>query len=163
MPRTKDTWFHEGYKFDGSDRLQASYPVTLTRGMYPEAPGSLLAGAVEIHDQSKWGTSYTTPVGTNTPSETDAFEYTRLFVMSATDGNTVTLPDGQTATLDIGESLSVSVLEGDVITASDPVQVDLVTGDVDSYFELRWFSLLPTEEWGSDYISPVGDTYGRTY
>ena len=40
--------------FDGGDRLQSSMHVALTRGEYPTTPGSLLAGAVEVLDTSKW-------------------------------------------------------------------------------------------------------------
>lgn len=40
--------------FDGGDRLQASKAIAITRGEYPTTPGSLLAGAVEVLDTTKW-------------------------------------------------------------------------------------------------------------
>lgn len=42
------------FLFDGGDRLQASKSVAVTRGEYPTTPGSLLAGAVEVLDTTKW-------------------------------------------------------------------------------------------------------------
>lgn len=43
------------YLLDGGDRIAASFPVAITRGEYAEHPGSLLAGAVEVHELSNWG------------------------------------------------------------------------------------------------------------
>ena len=40
--------------FDGGDKIRSSYPVAVTRGEYPENPGSLLAGAVEVLDTERW-------------------------------------------------------------------------------------------------------------
>lgn len=42
-PRNKANIF-----YDGGDRLQASYPVTVTRSAFPRNPGSHMAGAVEV-------------------------------------------------------------------------------------------------------------------
>ena len=42
------------FVFDGGDRIQASMAVAMTRGQYPAHPGSLLAGAVEMLDTTKW-------------------------------------------------------------------------------------------------------------
>lgn len=45
-----------GYlRYDGGDRVQASFPVAITRGAYPHQPGSLMAGAVEVLDTQSWG------------------------------------------------------------------------------------------------------------
>ncbi|MEZ5327485.1 MAG: hypothetical protein R3F19_20740 [Verrucomicrobiales bacterium] len=42
------------------------------------------------------------------------------------------------------------------MTATKPVQAHLITGDVNSRYESRWFTLYPTEQWSDSYYSPVG-------
>ena len=49
-----DRDIYADFLFDGGDRLQASKSVAVTRGEYPTTPGSLLAGAVEVLDTTKW-------------------------------------------------------------------------------------------------------------
>ncbi|KAI2514177.1 extracellular matrix structural constituent [Fragilaria crotonensis] len=46
VPRVKANIF-----FDGSDRIQSSLPVAVTRFAYPDAPGSLMAGAGSLQCQ----------------------------------------------------------------------------------------------------------------
>lgn len=161
--RTKSNWFNKGgIKIDGGDRLQVNFPVTITRGEYAEKPGSLLAGAVEVHDESKWGTEYEAPVGTDFVVDTQAFQYVRLFIMSGSDDNIVTLPDGSTTKLDMGDATSFDVMMGSKVKSTKPLQVDILTGDPGSTYEMRWFSLLPTTLWSDSYVAAVGDTVART-
>lgn len=163
VPRTKDTWQgSDGLKFDGGDKLMSSYPVTITRGEYAEKPGSLLAGAVEVYDTKSWGTEFEAPVGIDFETETSAFQYARLFIMSGTNNNEITLPDGEVLFLDDGASSSVTVNVGDHITSLYPIQVYLVTGDKGSTYEMRWFSVIPTHLWSDSYLAPVGDDFART-
>jgi hypothetical protein len=165
VPRDASNWFNVtggGIKIDGGDRLQVNFPVTITRGEYAEYPGSLLAGGVEVHDTSKWGTVYEAPVGNDFHVETQAFEYVRLFIMSGEDENIVTFHDGSKKTLKMGESVSVDAKMGDKLTSLKPVQVYILTGDPGSTFEMRWFSLLPTTSWSDSYLAAVGDSFART-
>ncbi|ELS00185.1 hypothetical protein, partial [Gloeocapsa sp. PCC 73106] len=142
--------------FDGRDRIQATFPISVTRAGLPMTPGAALSDATEVLDTDRWGLRFVAPVGENQASPTNAFQYTALFVMAGQDGTVVTLPNLTTQTLDQGESLVVRVNRGAVLTASDPVQVHLLTGDIDSQWESRWYSLLATDEWSNDYYTPVG-------
>jgi uncharacterized repeat protein (TIGR01451 family) len=150
-------------RFDGGDRIQASFPIAVTRGAYPENPGSLMAGAVEVLDTSVWGTSFEAPVGRDAQSTTSAFQYTGLYIMASEDNTKVTIPGSfDPIILNQGQSKHLSVFQGDIITSDKKVQVDLLTGDIGSTYELRWYSLLPVDDWSDEYISPMGDTIGET-
>lgn len=148
--------------YDGGDRLVASAPITITRGAYPDDPGSLMAGGIEVHDVGMWGNEYEAPVGIDIGKYFAAFQFSSFFYMAAEDDTEVTLPDGSTITLNQGESSSVMVSQGDKLTSTKPIQVDFITGDVMSFYELRWFTLLPTNSWSNSYVTPVGDTVGKT-
>jgi hypothetical protein len=150
-------------RYDGGDRIQASFPIAVTRGAYPENPGSLMAGAVEVLDTSVWGTNFEAPVGRDVQSDTNAFQYTGLYIMAKEDDTKVTIPGSlEPITLNQGQSKHLSVEQGDIITSDKKVQVDLLTGDIGSIYELRWYSLLPVDAWSDEYISPMGDTIGET-
>jgi uncharacterized repeat protein (TIGR01451 family) len=150
-------------RYDGGDRIQASFPIAVTRGAYPDDPGSLMAGGVEVLDTSMWGMSFKAPVGEDVSFETNAFEYTGLYVMASEDDTKIYIKGSTNpVTLNQGESMHVNVNQGDTITSDKNVQVDLCTGDVGSTYELRWYSLRATEDWADKYLSPVGDTEGET-
>ena len=151
--------------FDGRDRIQATFPIAVTRGAFPEVPGSLMAGAVEVLDTDSWGTEFVVPVGENTPnsSGTDPFQSSQVYVMAAEDNTQVFLNNVLQGTLNQGESIVIDdVNQGDEVTSSEPVQVDLVTGDINSTYELRWYSLVPREDWSNEYYSPVAEEEGAT-
>jgi uncharacterized repeat protein (TIGR01451 family) len=149
--------------FDGADRIQSSFPIAVTRAAYPQDPGSLMAGGVEVLDTSLWGKSFQAPVGRNIAFETDGFEYSALYVMAGEDDTNVYIKgSSKPTTLSMGESIHVLVNQGDTITSDKFVQVDLLTGDIDSKYELRWYSLRGTEDWSDKYLSPMGDTAGGT-
>ncbi|WP_421722951.1 DUF7507 domain-containing protein [Bauldia sp.] len=158
--------------YDGGDRIEASFPIAITRAAYPETPGSLLAGAVEVLSTDDWGTEYIVPVGEDTPdsSGTQPFDYAAIYVMAGSDDTEVMLNGVLQATLDQGESLVInSVNQGDVITAENAItdepqeiQVQLVTGDPGSTYEMRWYSLTPSDEWTDDYYAPFAEEAGPT-
>ena len=79
--------------YDARDRIQASFPVAVTRGAWPEHPGSLLAGATEVWDTARMGTSYVVPVGedTSVSGDTDPFEYAATYIMAGQDNTQVSL------------------------------------------------------------------------
>jgi len=148
--------------FDGQDKFAVSKPVAVTRAAWANTPGAVLAGAVEVYDTSKYGTSFEAPVGEDIPSDS-MFEYTSLLVEASEDNTTVQIDwdaDGTvdaTVTLDEGESYQVSDSEavnaGATVTASAPVQVHMVTGDIDTRYESRWYALLPIR--CDSYYGPV--------
>merc|ERR1712050_225758 len=142
------------------------YPIAITRGAYPQSPGSYMAGAVEVFDTNHWGTTYKLPIDQGTYSNHHAFEYVGLYFMAAEDDTTLWDINGiEIQTLNKGESYFMVVdsgKRGSEINSSKKVQVNMVTGDNDSRYELRWFSLRPQEAWSNSYLSPVGDTTAET-
>ncbi len=165
--------------YDGGDKFYATYRLAVSRAEWARDPGTRLAGAVEVSDVSKYGTHFDVPVGedlfANDPLSTvmQMFEYVSLFVMAERDGTVVQVDtDGDTAidivrTLDQGASLHVDggIQTGASVSASGPVQVDLITGDINPtgappWGELRWYMLLPTGLWGDSYYSAVGSRAG---
>ena len=149
--------------FDARDKIGASSPIAVTRAAWANGPGTLLAGAIELYATARWGTSYQIPVGEDTSSQNDMFEYTGLVVMAAEDGTTVNIDiDGNgiidsMMMLDAGESYHVDggLSEGATVMSTEPVQVHLVTGDICAVYETRWFTLLPTDQWSDDAYTPV--------
>ena len=162
VPRTSTNWFEAGLKIDGGDKVMASFPVTMTRGTYSEFPGSLLAGAAEIYDTDNWGTTFESPMGNDVVTDTQSFEHARLFMMSGSDGNSVALPGGASTVLNQGQSISIDIKQAQSVVSSKPMQVYLCAGDINSNYEMRFFSVRPVSEWSDSYLSPVGDGYGRS-
>lgn len=153
------------FLYDGRDLIQSLYPVALTRGAFPADPGSLMAGAVEVFDTRYWGTEFKIPLDQNTSSDHDAFEYVGLYFMACDDGTVLSNAGGEIATLNKGEGyymVAEAGSRGTTISASGKVQVHMVSGDNDSTYELRWFSLHPNSQWSNSYLSPVGDTEAMT-
>jgi hypothetical protein len=83
--------------------------------------------------------------------------------MAGMDDTKVYIRESSTPiTLAMGESIHVLVNQGDTVISDKDVQVDFLTGDRSSTYELRWYSLRSTEDWSDKYLSPVGDTKGET-
>lgn len=153
--------------YDGGDKILASNPIAVSRGSYPETIGTggnaisgrVLAGAVEVFESDGWKQEYISPVGQNVfPGDNDnPWEYTAIYVMAKDDGTQVKLNGGSPVLLNEGQThVFTSVSASDKITSDKPVQVDLVTGDVNANYEQRWYSLRPFADWSNDYYSPVG-------
>ncbi|GKZ00159.1 hypothetical protein MPSEU_000969100 [Mayamaea pseudoterrestris] len=148
--------------YDGGDNVKATYPVAMTRGAYPDAPGSLLAGAVEVYDTSYgWGTDFFSPVGINADIATGAFGYVAMYCQAKEDNTIVEFNGGSTKTLKKGETiLFENVRVADRVTSSKSIQVDVITGDPGSTYEMRWYALLPRNMYSKSYVGPVGNTKG---
>jgi predicted pyridoxine 5'-phosphate oxidase superfamily flavin-nucleotide-binding protein len=85
----------------------------------------------------------------------------RAFVMSNTDGNEITLPDGVKAVLNQGQGLNFAVPKvGKRIHADYPVQVHLLTAASRDSLTMRWYALLPHDQWSDSYLVPYGDARG---
>ena len=152
-------------KYDGGDKIQTSRPIAITRAAYPdldEDKGSMMAGAVEVFEQSAWGTEFTAPVGQNMKwTGTRGFEYVALAVMAGDKPSTVSYGQNK-YNLNPGESEIIRIAKrGDQVSATAPIQVHLITGDIGSTYELRWYSLPPTDQWSNEYYAPVGDSKGK--
>ena len=156
-------------EYDGGDRFGATSPIAATRAVWDLGIGTVAAGAVEVSNVATYGTAYEVPAGVDFlyPSATDQmFEYTSLVITAAEDGTTVGIDvdadgtDDVTVPLDQGETHQVDggVLTGATVTASAPVQVQLITGDIGARFETRFYNLVPTSAWNSTYYTPVGSS-----
>lgn len=140
--------------FDAGDRIQASIPITVNRGMYPASPGGLMAGAVDLYDTLSWGTFFQAPVGGNIAARIAGsgntsvhfFQYSAMYFMAGEDNTVVSLPNGTNVVLNRGQSSYVRVNLNQNITSNKKIQVHLITGDIDSRYEMRWYSLLPSAD-----------------
>ena len=157
-PRVSSTIF-----FDGGDRIQASHPISVVKANYPSDPGAVLAGAVEIVDTTQWGFTFEAPVGVDIGAALPAFEHSAFTIMAAFNNTKVVLADKVTIKiLDIGGSYTFTVRKGDRIVADKPIQVHLLTGDVGSIYETRWYSIRPIDKISRSYVTPIGDSVGKT-
>jgi IgGFc binding protein len=146
-------------RWDGGDKVQTTFPIAITRGGYPAKPGSLLAGAVEVLDTDSWGKNFIAPLY---PGTKEAFEFTAFLFMAKEANTSIILPDNTTIVLNEGESRLVRTKQNSTLTSNKPIQVDLITGDIGSEYESRWFSLLDTAQWSNEYVSPTGEGYAKT-
>ncbi|MCB0184568.1 MAG: IgGFc-binding protein, partial [Caldilineaceae bacterium] len=159
--------------FDGGDRVSASNMIAMTRAAWATGSSTLLAGAVEVYDTNSWGTTYEVPVGENVDYN-QIFEHSSVSVMAAQDDTELYVDfdgdgadDGYTV-IDQGRAYHIDgdlIPNGDIgagtkIRATGPIQVSLITGDVCSNYESRWYALFPNERWSSSYYNPVGTPAG---
>ncbi len=151
--------------FDGRDKIAATKTVAITHTAWATDSGTLLAGSVEVFDTNSWGTDYRAPVGVNIPDATDhqMFEYTSLVIQAGEGGATIQIDKDAngvfetTQPLNEGESHFVNggVNVGGHVISDNPVQVDMLTGDIGSTYESRDSSLLPTDLWSTSSYTPV--------
>ncbi len=156
-------------RYDGGDKVASTRGFAITAGGFTTPLGSVLAGVVASYDTTKYSTSFTVPVGQDTPvpsGTTNAFAYTGIIVQAAQDGTFVRVDRDADGTVDVtgtineGKTLMVDggVNEGATVTASKPVQVQLVTGDTTADWESRWFTLFPDSLLSNDYMSIAGSS-----
>jgi hypothetical protein len=156
--------------FDGRDKISATYPLVVSRSGWASGSNSLLAGAVEVPTTFqpaapaddgflRAGGRLEVPVGTDTQNDQSIFEYSALYVMAGEGGASGTAA-GTSFSLGPGEGRLISnVQEGaSVSLSSGSTQVHLVTGDIRSSYETRWYLLYPIAAWATEYITPVGST-----
>ncbi len=147
--------------FDARDRIGTSDQLAVTRAAWRLQEGTLLGGAIEVFPTIEWGTQFELPIGEDLGSPT--FEYVSASVTAAERGAVLEIDlDGDGTVDEIrrlgpGENtLITGVVVGTSFTSSDPVEVHVLTGDRNSGFAGRWYSLVPTEQWDSSYYNPVG-------
>ncbi|MBP7276424.1 MAG: IgGFc-binding protein, partial [Kiritimatiellae bacterium] len=151
--------------FDGGDKIASSKTIAVARAGWSTGPNTLLAGANEVFDTASWGTSYRLPVGANlaTSFDYDKFSYAGFSVMAAQTGTIVQIDKDAngtyetSVTLNEGQSHLVNggVQVGARIQSNLPVQVDMITGDIDDDYECDFHRLLPNNLWSSSYYTPV--------
>ena len=154
--------------WDGGDKVGSSNLLAVTRAAWPTVvgvqSGVVLAGAVEVYAVTDWDTAFESPVGEDIDTS-EMFEYTALAIMAQANNTFVEVDTDDDGTVDVsqwlqqGESLLAETIRvGATVEATQPVQVDIMTGDVDTTYEARWFGLVPTAQWSDTYYSPVGET-----
>ncbi len=165
-PRTTDTLV-----YDGRDRITIfGEPASVIRAFYPMAPGEVLAGALEVPEVSDWGQYFVPVIGEdldfNGPGVVDDFDYVGLQVMAAQPGTQVWVNGVLEATLGIGETYLIDgengltgdgVQSGDIITATGPVQVQMLGAACEIAWSARAYTLQPVDVWDNDYWAPVPD------
>jgi uncharacterized repeat protein (TIGR01451 family) len=159
LPRNAANFF-----FDGRDRVGGTKALVMTRTGWPETPGPVLGGSIEVSATVDYGLQFVAPVGVDV-SANQMFEYTGLFIMARDNGTSVTIDvdgTGPTAAITIplnrGESYLVNntVKKGATVNATKPVQVHMITGDISGKYETNYMTLFPLEQWSKGYYSPVG-------
>ena len=153
--------------FDGRDRLGSSKGVVITRAMWPTTPGAVLGGSVAVQSTLDFGTNYVSPVGQDLTNK--LFTYVGLVIMAAQDGTVVTINTNVsggtpfTVTLNQGESYLVNggVRKGGTVTSTKPIEADLIIGHVGASYAADWFTLYPSDQWSSGYLTPVGSASGN--
>ncbi|MCB0153147.1 MAG: IgGFc-binding protein [Anaerolineae bacterium] len=157
----------EAIYYDGGDVLTAlGGSVAVTEVIWPlagdtDVPGSLYTDAWEIYPTSRWGQTYYLPVGEDLAGLREGFRVVGLNVQAGQNDTTVTITNRNgavktSATLNYGEELSLptGMAVGDQIQASAPVQVQLFTADPTRDYEERGGTLVPLEQWRTDYLAP---------
>ncbi len=154
--------------FDGRDKFAATKTVAVSRTGWASGSNSLLAGSVEVFDTSNWGTDYRAPVGVDIPDATDQqmFEFTSLAILAGEGGANIQVDKENDGIFEIAQSLNEgesffvngSVEVGARVISDNPVQVDILTGDIGSTYESRDSSLLPVNLWSNSYYEPVSTT-----
>ncbi|MEM8930060.1 MAG: SdrD B-like domain-containing protein, partial [Acidobacteriota bacterium] len=148
-------------EYDGRDKIGTTEQIAVTRAGWRLVEATLLAGAVEVFPTIDWGLRFEFPLGEDIATS-QSFEYVAASIQAGDNGAIFDIDtDGDgvvdsTITLGQGETTLVTgVQTGGTIVSSDPLQVDLLTGDVGSTFASRWYNLVSTDIWGSSYYSPV--------
>ncbi len=180
-PRPQRPATYSVFAYDGGDKLgstrvigveAAAWPVPAD-GVNDADPGYQQADMMSVFPvtgpQSQWGTDFILPVGVNTAGPNFAvFSHTGAFIQAGPGGSTINIDADANGTFEIGpialadgetyylnKAGTVTVNQGARITASNPVQVFEVTGQVGATWGCRVFNLFPTTQWGNDYITPV--------
>ena len=148
--------------WDARDHIAATKALVITRAAWPVSPGPVFAGAASVLSTADYGTNYISPVGQNLTN--NLFKYVGMSIMAAQNNTTVTIdPNGNgvgttNIVLNQGESYLVNggIKTGGRVTATKPIQADLIIGHVGASYACDWFTLYPEEGWSSSYYTPVG-------
>ncbi len=157
------------YLYDGRDRVTVfGERATFVRMVYPESPGTVLASAWEISEVADWGVSFVTVLGEDLDFNgeiADDSDFSGISVMAVLPNTQVYYKGSLAATLATGGSYFINgaddgaggggVDSTDSITATAPVQVQMLVGGCGNANSGNGHSLDPIERWGDAYWSPV--------
>ena len=160
-----------------SDYFRSNKILNLTRSAWPSGTGTFLAGAFELFPIAQWGTTYVVPIGENTANAGAMFQQVAVTIMAQNDNTIVSFdPDGPgvatpiVAAINRGETLeygigsllpngqALAINEGATLTASAPIQANVLTGDNGSTYEARFYTLFPDALLSNEYYEAVAST-----
>jgi uncharacterized repeat protein (TIGR01451 family) len=155
--------------YDGRDRITiAGEEASVVRQVYPDDPGTLLAAAWEVLEVTDWGTAYVATVGEDLDTNPDGVQdhdFAGLEVMAALPGTEVYYNGVYRATLGAGETHFIDgandgaggegVDSTDKITATGPIQVQMMTGGCGNWYSAHGYTLQPVDVWSNAYWAPV--------
>ncbi len=151
--------------FDARDKIASTGQLVITRAGWLTPTGTVLSGATEILDTRKWDTSFVVPVGTDSNNAVAGtmFNYAAASIMASADNTVVQVVDrngnavgASPYTLNQGQSIYIpNITYGTQISSSAPVQVNMMTGTLQTNYEGRWFTLIPQNQWSNSYYCPV--------
>jgi uncharacterized repeat protein (TIGR01451 family) len=156
------------FLYDGGDKITAvGGSIAVSLAVWPEPlladdRGHLYAGAWELYPTSRWCEDYVIPVGVDLASDRAAFTVTGFNVQAVEDNTLVEVfgpnngPLIDSRTLREGENFPIisGIEAGTQVQASDPVQVQLFTGDPARTYEARAYTVLCRDEWADEYLAP---------
>jgi uncharacterized repeat protein (TIGR01451 family) len=165
------------FYYDGRDRITLlGEDGAVVRMVYPKyakasgGSGTSLAAAWEVPGVREWGTHYVATVGEdldfNGPGiKADDHDYAGLEVMAEQPNTQVYYNNVLVATLGTGETFFIAgandgsggggVDSDDVITATAPIQVQMMTGGCNYDYSAHGYTLQPVEVWAQEYWAPV--------
>ena len=157
--------------WDGRDRIGANKITAVTRAAWAVKPGPVLAGALEVYPTYQYDRRFEVPIGENVPlpKQVEMFEFVDLMVMAGDEPTVVSIdPDGAGSEAPIQISLAPGegyhtnggIQMGATLTATQPVQAYIISGNRGARYESRWFTLTPVSRWGSRIFTPVGTAAG---
>lgn len=167
--------------YDGRDKIYSTSDIAVSKVVGDNGQFALQSAKTDVYDNTRFGTSFIIPIGENISS--NSFNYTSLFIRASRNNTVVSLDyDGngsidQTRTLQEGEvwfyegtastgndtargnavNNAADIKAGAVITATQPIGVDVLFGGLDS-FGTRNINILPADFYGNTYYTPVGST-----
>lgn len=102
------------------------------------------------------GYHFDAPFNEDNGSRNSPYQLSSLAVMAGDEETDIQVNGRRQKILKQGENTIIRVNQGDTLSSTKPV----LAGDIDSRYELRWYSLAPTEKWSNEYYAPVGGTKG---
>ncbi len=142
------------YQFNGRDKIASSKTIAISRANWATNTGTNMTEATVVYDTTNWGTDFRSPVGRDSnPSDSTPgsssylmFKYCAFAIMAGKGGATVnvdadangtfeitqTLAEGQSYVTPVGSAGVTSLKVGARVTSDRPVQVNLLTGDIEN-------------------------------
>jgi len=154
---------------DGRDRITVvGEQATIVRMAYPEIPGSVLAAAWEVPERADWSREYLATLGEDLDfngATTDDHDFAGLEIMAAITPTEIYYNGILAATLGPGETFFIDgandgpagggVDSADRITATNDIQVQMMTGGCGRSVSAHGYTLQPVDVWDVSYWAPV--------